>query len=114
MFSRKIRTTLAVLAVVVGVTGVMGVGVASADSPTVTIKYNGDGFQGRVKSNKASCVKDRKVNVYKKGNKLYMDTTDSQGRWNTGNSGQAHGKFYAKVAAKPGCAPALSDTITVN
>ena len=114
MFSRKIRTTLAVLAAAVGVTGVMVVGVANADSPTVTIKYNGDGFQGKVKSNKASCLNNRKVNVYKHGNKLYTDTTESDGRWDTGNSAQAHGKFYATVSAKPGCAPATSNTISVN
>jgi hypothetical protein len=115
MLSRKIRTTLAVLAAAIGVSAVAGVPVASADTPTLTIKYNGDGFEGRLKSDKASCLKNRTVKVFKKGaSGTLMDTTDSQGRWNTGNSGQAKGKFYATIAAKTGCAPAMSQTITVG
>ena len=73
-------------------------------STTVTIKYNGDGFQGKVKSSKSKCVKNRTVKVYKqKGSsqdpstdkKMFKDTTEDNGSWDTGNSGQAKGKFYA-------------------
>jgi FlaG/FlaF family flagellin (archaellin) len=91
-------------------------------STTVTIKYNGDGFQGKVKSSAAKCVKDRTVTVYKqKGSsqdrstdqKLFSDTTDSGGSWDTGNSGQAHGKFYAFAKGTTSCKKGSSKTIKV-
>ena len=110
-----------VLLVVCGAVAVVGVGVASgAARTTVTIKYNGDGFQGKVKSAKPKCVRNRTVNVYKqKGSepnrsvdeKLYTDTSDSEGRWDTGTSGQAHGKFYARAKRKTGCRAGISPTI---
>ena len=51
------------------------VSVAGAHRPaktTVTIHYNGDGFQGKLKSSKAKCIRNRKVKVFKKstGQKL--------------------------------------------
>jgi hypothetical protein len=87
---------------------------------TVTIKYNGDGFQGKVKSARAKCVGDRTVKVYKQqgstpypstDQKLYTDTSDSSGRWDTGTSGQVHGKFYARVKGTTSCKAATSATI---
>jgi hypothetical protein len=91
-------------------------GIAGARSPaktTVTIHYNGDGFQGKVKSRKAKCIKHRKVKVFRKGtaHALYTDTSDSQGRWNTGNSGPVSGRFYAHTGRVPGCKPGTSETI---
>ncbi len=91
-------------------------------STTVTIKYNGDGFQGKVKSSAAKCVKNRTVKVYKqKGSsqdpstdqKLFKDTTGSDGSWDTGNSGQAHGKFYALATGTTSCKKGFSQTIKV-
>src|SRR5689334_21499207 len=89
---------------------------------TVTIKFNGDGFQGKVKSSKAKCVKNRTVTVYKqKGSsqspstdqKLFKDTTDNEGNWDTGNSGQAKGKFYAGAKGTTSCKKGFSKTIKV-
>jgi hypothetical protein len=110
-----------VLVVVCGAVAVVGVGVASgAAKTTVTIVYNGDGFQGKVKSPKAKCVRNRTVNVYKQtgseqspstDQKLYTDMSDSGGSWDTGTSGQAHGKFYARAKRKTGCRPGRSVTI---
>ena len=114
MTSRKFRTTIAVLAAALGVSAVAGVPAASADSPNLTIKYNGDGIEGQLQTAKKSCREGRTVKVFKKhSNGSLMDTTDSKGYWDTGNSGKAHGKFYATVAAKSGCAPATSMTITL-
>jgi hypothetical protein len=114
MTSRRFRTTIAVLAAALGVSAVAGVPAASADSPNLTIKYNGDGFEGQLQTAKKSCREGRTVKVFKKhSNGSLMDTTDSKGYWDTGNSGKAHGKFYATVAAKSGCAPATSMTITL-
>ena len=87
---------------------------------TVTIKYNGDGFQGKVKSTRASCIANRTVKVYKQrgsvqdpstDQKLYTDTSDSTGRWDTGTSGQVHGKFYARARGTTRCKPDSSPTI---
>jgi hypothetical protein len=110
------RTSIAVLGLVACVAlGVVGVQSAAAAEVTVTIKYNGDGFEGKVKSNKSDCVKQRTVKVWKKGksHSQYKDTTDNQGNWDTGNSGQVHGKFYATVNAKAGCDPAKSKTLDI-
>lgn len=90
---------------------------------TVTIKYNGDGFQGKVKSPRANCVANRTVKVYKqRGNeqqpssdqKLYTDTSDSDGRWDTGTSGQVHGKFYARAKGTTSCKADNSATISTS
>ena len=110
------RAKLLIGTMAVALCGVLAVsGVASARSSattTVTIKYNGDGFQGKVKSPKAKCVKNRKVNVFKKsGQKLYSDTSDSQGNWDTGTSGQVHGSFYAHTNSVAGCKAGTSTTI---
>jgi hypothetical protein len=97
-------------------------GARGGAATTVTIKYNGDGFQGKVKSSKAKCVKNRTVTVYKqKGNgqdpstdtKMFKETTDNNGSWDTGNSGQAHGKFYAGAKGTTGCRKGFSKTIKV-
>jgi hypothetical protein len=92
-------------------------GARDAASTDVTIKYNGDGFQGKVKSDKSKCESDRKVNVYKKTSngkqKLFSDTSDENGKWNTGNSGQASGKFFAKAKSTNGCEAGKSDVIHV-
>jgi hypothetical protein len=110
------RSSVAVLGLVACVAlGVVGVQSAAAAEVTVKIKYNGDGFEGKVKSNRDKCIKDRTVKVWKKGknHSQYKDTTDNEGKWDTGNSGQVHGKFYATVNAKAGCDPAKSDTINI-
>jgi hypothetical protein len=87
---------------------------------TVTIKYNGDGFQGRVKSPRTRCIKNRTVKVYRQlgrtqqpssDQKLFTDTSDSTGHWDTGTSGQAHGKFYARAKRTTRCRTGTSDTI---
>src|SRR4051812_32241887 len=103
------RTGIAVLAIAAcAALGVVGVQSASAAaSVKVTIKYNGNGFEGKVKSDKASCVAQRLVKVFKKGedHQLYKRLTGDDGSWNTGPSGMVHGKFFATTNAKPGCEP---------
>jgi len=95
-----------VVALLCGAVAMAATAGARGNTPTtVTIKYNGDGFHGRVKSSMAHCVKSRTVKVYKqKGSfpdprgrdkKLFKDKSNRKGRWDTGNTGQAQGKFYA-------------------
>ena len=102
----------------VALTGVAGA--RTAAKTTVTISYNGDGFEGKVKSPKAKCVKNRTVRVYRQhgsaqspstDKRLYTDTSDNQGRWDTGTSGQISGKFYARTGATGGCKRGSSKTI---
>ena len=119
---KKLSIALAVALLCGAVAMVSTAGARGKAATTVTIKYNGDGFQGKVKSSKAKCVKNRTVKVYKqKGNgqdpsidkKLFKDTTDNEGRWDTGNSGQAKGKFYAYAPGTTGCRKGFSTTIKV-
>ena len=112
-----------VVALLCGAVAMVSVaGARGKAATTVTIKYNGDGFQGKVKSSKAKCVKNRTVKVYKqKGSSqdpstdkhLYTDTSDTEGRWDTGNSGQVHGKFYASAKKTDLCKKGFSQTINV-
>jgi hypothetical protein len=111
----KARNTLiaaiAALSVAVGATGVAS---AQDSQPKVSIHYTGDGFQGQIKNDKAKCLANREVKVHKASGKvLYTDTSESDGSWNTGNSGQVHGKFYATVDARGGCLPLVSKTLSV-
>jgi len=119
---KKLSIALVVM-LLCGALAMAGTAVARGKAAsTVTIRYNGDGFQGKVKSSRARCVKNRTVKVYKqKGasqnrsadTKLFKETTDSEGRWDTGNSGPAHGKFYAFAKGTSVCKRAFSKTIKV-
>jgi hypothetical protein len=112
----KTRRALTALVAALAVTGAATASVASA-SPAqdkLTIHYNGDGFEGKIKSGKASCLANRTVQVHKgSGRVLYSDTTETDGSWDTGNSGQTDGRFYATVNAKGGCLALVSKTIQV-
>ena len=113
----KTRRALTALVAALSVAGAASASVATANTSSpdkVTIHYNGDGFEGQIKSHKASCLANRTVSVHKgSGRVLYTDTTETDGSWDTGNSGQARGKFYATVNAKGGCLPLVSKTIQV-
>ena len=95
-------------------------GVAGAREPAktrVTIHYSGDGFYGKLKSTRAKCVRNRKVKVYKlkhgTAQKLYSDISDHDGHWDTGNSGQVHGRFYAHTGRISGCKGGTSETLHI-
>lgn len=83
----------------------------------LTIKAQGTDLSGKVSSSRKSCVNNRTVKVYKvkpgKDEYVAQDTSDSQGQWNTGNTGM-NGKFYARTAPKPGCTGAVSNTVRTN
>ncbi len=110
----KTRRALTALVAALAVAGAATTSLASA-SPShdkLTIHYTGDGFEGKIKSSKQSCRANRTVTVHKaSGKELYSDTTETDGSWNTGNSGQVRGRFYATVNAKGGCLPLVSKTI---
>lgn len=94
---------------------------------TVTIHYNGDGWQGKVKSKKPGrCANNREVVVYKQSGgaphpatdeDLYQDTSSKSGNaytWNTGNSGQENpGRFYAFAHKITGCKAGISPTVRI-
>ena len=62
---RKLSIAI-VVALLCGAVAMVGTAAARGKATTsVTIKYNGDGFQGKVKSSKAKCVKNRTVKVYR-------------------------------------------------
>lgn len=119
---KKLSIALVVALLCGAVAMVSTAGARGKAATTVTIKYNGDGFQGKVKSSRTRCVKNRTVKVYKqKGSsqdpstdkKLLKETTDSDGSWDTGNSGQAKGRFYAYAPGTSSCKRGFSKTIKV-
>lgn len=86
---------------------------------TVILKHNGGDFYGKVKStDPVNCLADRQVKVYKivngQAEYVVMDTTDSQGKWNTGNNGAGPGDYFAKVKSNTWCQGDKSDTIEVD
>lgn len=91
---------------------------------SVTIRYRGGGFRGRVRSSSDRCEPTRSVVVkrVKRGRDeaVGKTRTDQAGSWQVRSS--AKGKYYAKVKAKSyagrnnrtiKCKPARSRTITV-
>ncbi len=119
---RSVRTTSTALAAGVAVLlapGIaMGQQAAAPAKSTVTIKAEGTDLSGTLSSPRASCVDGRKVLVIKQIGKrgggddkrFASDTADSDGDWNTGNTGTP-GKFYAKVKATSACKGDTSKTI---
>ena len=112
----RIRITALAVAAVFCVAAGSTASVAGAAGGTekLTIHYTGDGFEGKIKNAKPRCLNERKVTVRKaNGTKLYSDTTETDGSWNTGNSGQVRGTFYATAKAKGNCAALISKKISV-
>jgi hypothetical protein len=117
-----------IIAIVLTAGGLAGLSapVAAAQAParadvTVTITAEGTDMSGVVRSTRpVRCAANQTVKVYKlvRGvpHLFATDTTDRQGRryvWSTGNTG-TEGRFFAKVAAKPGCKADVSPTIRVR
>jgi len=111
--------------IVCGGLGLTAVAVAGHAADTkVTIRYSNtgqpggpdDSFHGKLKSDKAKCVRHRKVNVYRLGggreyHVVYSDTTNRRGRWRTDNALDLFGKFYAATRRIAGCKGAQSEKI---
>jgi hypothetical protein len=85
---------------------------------TVTIHADGVELSGHVASSDASCVEGRKVLLIKQigtrgggdDKRIASDLADSQGDWNTGNTG-IQGRFYAKVRKTDTCGGDTSPTV---
>jgi hypothetical protein len=113
------KTKLFAAVSALAILGVIGfAGIAGAREPAktkVTIHYSGDGFFGKLKSSRGKCVRDRKVKVFKikhgEAEKQYSDISDDDGHWDTGNSGQVSGRFFARTRKISGCKRGRSDTI---
>ena len=92
-----------------------GVAVAAETPTKVTIHGPQGDFYGKVKSDKASCVPERKVKVFKIKNsgpeKIAADFSNDEGQWSVGTTGQKNGRFFAKAPATPGCLAGRSETI---
>ena len=92
-----------------------GVATAATTPTTVTIKGPQGDFYGKVKSEKARCVKDRKVQVFKVKStgdkKIATDFSDNNGNWSVGTTGYKNGKFYAKATKTEFCKRGISKTI---
>jgi len=98
---------------------------ASLTPTKVTIQaQSGGDFYGYVKSSDpGTCSNERKVILYRMlgdsphpsdDQKIASDTAGPNGdryMWSTGNTGQRHGKFYARVKRTTYCAGDLSPVV---
>jgi hypothetical protein len=119
------RTTrlFAFLALACGSLILAGTALAVQTPTTVTI-VGPDSVYGYVHSTNAKCLV-RKVKIFKqKGSvhnpavdKLMTSTTSErqgkQGKWDLGNPGFPHGKYYAEATSTSHCQSAFSKTISV-
>jgi hypothetical protein len=124
ILSRRMMAGVAV-SIVCAAFVVAAVAGASGRAPTsVTIRGGSGEFFGYVKSTKPRrCAQGRKVTLFQqRGNepdlrrddKIASDIAEKQGdryRWDTGNTGEHHGRFYAHVGRIPGCKSDFSRTI---
>ncbi len=110
---------LSVLAgIICSALAVASVAWAAGAKTTVTLK-GPDHVYGKVKSSKKSCLA-RKVFIFKQhgssqdpktDQRVYSTTSDNTGRWDAGNPGLGHGKFYAEAKKKTGCKAGFSPTV---
>ena len=121
----KIKMLIATAAI--AVSGVLATAAAGASlTPTkVTIHaQSGGDFYGYVKSSDpVHCSNGRKVILYRmlgdspdprNDRKIASDTASANGdkyMWSTGNTGEQHGKFYARVKRTEFCSADLSPVV---
>jgi hypothetical protein len=90
----------------------------------VTIHGDNGDFQGRIISDRARCLGNRKVVVYKQKGDRQVPSEDKKigsdiserhgdhGEWSIGNSGFKHGDFYAHAKKNDFCRGDFSKTIS--
>jgi hypothetical protein len=121
------RIKMLLAAAAITVSGVLATGAAAANlTPTkVTIQAESGGdFFGFVKSSdKQQCANNRKVTLYRlmgdspnpgADQKIGSDLAQANGdgyMWSTGNTGERHGKFYARVKKTETCAGDISPVV---
>jgi hypothetical protein len=90
---------------------------------TLTIVVNGGDFSGRLNHRKATCEAEREVTVFRltgdqpnpaADTEIASDTTDEDGKWNTGNTGANNGRYYAHAPATAECKALTSQTARVT
>lgn len=121
------RLKMLIAAAAITVSGVLATGASAANltPTTVTIQAESGGdFFGFVKSSdKNQCAANRKVTLYRllgtspnpgADQKIGMDLAQANGdgyMWSTGNTGERHGKFYARVKKTETCAGDVSSVV---
>jgi len=121
------RIKMLIAAAAITVSGVLATGASAANltPTTVTIQAESGGdFFGFVKSSdKNHCAANRKVTLYRllgtspnpgADQKIGMDLAQANGdgyMWSTGNTGERHGKFYARVKKTETCAGDISSVV---
>lgn len=94
-----------------------GPAAAGTVDSSITIKEDGGDFSGKVKSEIGACEGNRSMKLMKqrpgKDLKIAVDTTENNGSWNTGNTNETQGTFYARVVAEDDCRGASSRKVTL-
>ena len=125
MTSKTLKALLATAAI--ALTGGMATSQAQAANLTPTevsiVANEGGEFYGYVSSSDDNCESGRKVTLFKMtgktpnpkaDQKIGFDIAQPNGpdsMWNTGNTGQRKGKFYAKVSKASDCAGDISPVV---
>lgn len=125
MRTTKLRAIAVAASSLLALVAVLAPGVVDARKKrsTVTIVVNGGDFSGKVKTKKAACVAEREVIVFQQNGaspnpttdtEVATDTSDDNGRWNTGNTGANDGRYYAHAPATATCKALTSRTVRVT
>lgn len=124
MTRRAISISVAICAT--ALLAIAGSAVARSAAPTtVTIHKQSDGFFGFVDSTRPhKCANNRKVVLFKElgdsphprtDKKIGSDTAQPNGNgyeWDTGNTGNQKGNFYAFAHKIDGCKKGISDVVS--
>jgi hypothetical protein len=121
----KVKMLIATAAVAVsGLLATTAMGASLTPTKVTIHAQSGGDFYGYVKSSDpAHCANGRKVILYRmlsdspdprNDRKIASDTASPNGdkyMWSTGNTGERHGKFYARVKRTEFCAADLSPVV---
>ncbi|CAN5517965.1 hypothetical protein BH10ACT11_BH10ACT11_20640 [soil metagenome] len=112
---RNIRNSAVAVLAIAGVVAAPAAANASTAPTSVSIQAQVGGFFGYVHSTKSKC-ETTTVTLFKaNGRKIGSDLAQPNGpdgMWSINTNG--HGKFFAKVGAKNGCAAATSKTVEAD
>jgi hypothetical protein len=107
---RRAVSVLVATAAIVAATAAIAFAATTKYDSNVTISFQpghqdvSDTFSGRVQSQKAACVKDRKVKVFEQAESgdvlVGTDLTDDSGAWKVPVDSAEPGTYYAKAKKK--------------
>jgi hypothetical protein len=116
--SRRLALALALMAAtaLAAALVVPGAGAATKVRSKITIGVSGSTLKGKVKSRKRSCIKGRRVVVYRGHRAIGRTKTNKRGKWHksVGRAGSYHAVAKKKKHHSTVCKRARSRTVTIG